>query len=160
MATRTGAHSLHSDSAREPSDCERADGRPRITLSKLFGSPAILNEGSTGAPSLATVLVSGRGLISSSPHFNLPGNQQRVTISVGSARFRSSACLRTETHAIVAPRLSARERNFLSWLKLTVSLAVISAALLVRFQFGGGTLPDWEKHAQEPVRSSLRHKAV
>ncbi|KWU43555.1 hypothetical protein RHOSPDRAFT_34865 [Rhodotorula sp. JG-1b] len=97
MATRTVAHSLHSDAAREPSDCERADGRSRITVSKLFGSPVILNEGSTARDYLA------------------------------------------------------RERNFLSWLKLTVSLAVISAALLVRFQFGGGTLPDWEKHAQEPL---------
>lgn len=50
---------------------------------------------------------------------------------------------------------AARERNFLSWTKLTVSLAVISAALLVRFQYGVGALPAWEQRAQEPVSAPL-----
>ncbi|POY72562.1 hypothetical protein BMF94_4389 [Rhodotorula taiwanensis] len=45
----------------------------------------------------------------------------------------------------------ARERNFMSWIKLTVSLAVISVALLVRFQFGSGTLPEWEQRGQMPL---------
>ncbi|BGP23205.1 DUF202 domain protein [Rhodotorula toruloides] len=46
----------------------------------------------------------------------------------------------------------ARERNFLSWIKLSSTLAVLSAALLIRFQFGSQVqLPDWEEKAQVPL---------
>ncbi|BGP54190.1 hypothetical protein JCM8202_001324 [Rhodotorula sphaerocarpa] len=56
-----------------------------------------------------------------------------------------------ENNGSTARDYLARERNFLSWTKLTVSLAVISAALLVRFQYGVGALPAWEQRAQEPL---------
>ncbi|GAA5976767.1 hypothetical protein JCM10908_005625 [Rhodotorula pacifica] len=95
MATLAAAESAVS--AQDTVDGEQGSIRRRGTVSKLLGSPTILNEGSTARDYLA------------------------------------------------------RERNFLSWLKLTVSLAVISAALLVRFQFGGVVMPDWEQHAQEPL---------
>ncbi|BGP01169.1 hypothetical protein NBRC10513v2_002121 [Rhodotorula toruloides] len=46
----------------------------------------------------------------------------------------------------------ARERNFLSWIKLSSTLAVLSAALLIRFQFGSQVqLPEWEQKAQVPL---------
>ncbi|GAA6000507.1 hypothetical protein JCM10207_008043 [Rhodosporidiobolus poonsookiae] len=46
----------------------------------------------------------------------------------------------------------ARERNFLSWIKLSSTLAVISASLLIRFQFGTRIgMPDWEVAAETPL---------
>ncbi|GAA5859985.1 hypothetical protein JCM8547_003045 [Rhodosporidiobolus lusitaniae] len=49
----------------------------------------------------------------------------------------------------------ARERNFLSWIKLTATLAIISASLLIRFRFGHGQdeeeRPRWEVDAEIPV---------
>ncbi|GAA5881643.1 hypothetical protein JCM1840_004229 [Sporobolomyces johnsonii] len=47
---------------------------------------------------------------------------------------------------------TARERTFLSWIKLTVILLAISSALLIRFQFGQGIqLPQYELDAQVPL---------
>ncbi|BGP14352.1 hypothetical protein JCM10213v2_002299 [Rhodosporidiobolus nylandii] len=46
----------------------------------------------------------------------------------------------------------ARERNFLSWIKLATTLAIISAALLIRFQFGKEiSMPQWEIDAEVPL---------
>ncbi|BGP38397.1 hypothetical protein JCM10450v2_002342 [Rhodotorula kratochvilovae] len=46
----------------------------------------------------------------------------------------------------------ARERNFLSMVKMTVTLALVAAALLIRFQFGEEIdMPVFEKHAQTPL---------
>ncbi|GAA5934904.1 DUF202 domain-containing protein [Sporobolomyces koalae] len=46
----------------------------------------------------------------------------------------------------------ARERNFLSWVKVTLYLLVISAALLLRFQLGReGSIPQVELNADTPL---------
>ncbi|GAA6055367.1 hypothetical protein JCM3770_001074 [Rhodotorula araucariae] len=46
----------------------------------------------------------------------------------------------------------ARERNFLSMIKLTTTLALVAASLLIRFQFGEQIdMPNFEKHAQTPL---------
>ncbi|GAA5976558.1 hypothetical protein JCM11641_001339 [Rhodosporidiobolus odoratus] len=46
----------------------------------------------------------------------------------------------------------ARERNFLSWIKLATTLAIISAALLIRFQFGKAVfMPQWEIDGEIPL---------
>ncbi|GAA6034889.1 hypothetical protein JCM8097_009352 [Rhodosporidiobolus ruineniae] len=46
----------------------------------------------------------------------------------------------------------ARERNFLSYIKLATTLAIISASLLIRFQFGRTIeMPRWEVEAEVPL---------
>ncbi|GAA5839822.1 hypothetical protein JCM11251_001225 [Rhodosporidiobolus azoricus] len=48
----------------------------------------------------------------------------------------------------------ARERNFLSWVKLCGFLAIISASLLIRFQFGNNDAeerPKWQINAEIPL---------
>ncbi|GAA5887255.1 hypothetical protein JCM6882_002464 [Rhodosporidiobolus microsporus] len=46
----------------------------------------------------------------------------------------------------------ARERNFLSWVKLCGFLALISASLLIRFQFGKTvSTPNWQVEAEIPL---------
>ncbi|KAM0754415.1 hypothetical protein T439DRAFT_376899 [Meredithblackwellia eburnea MCA 4105] len=45
----------------------------------------------------------------------------------------------------------ARERNWLSWVKLSVTLFVISAALLLRFSFSEDEIPNWEASAEKPL---------
>lgn len=49
---------------------------------------------------------------------------------------------------------AARERNWLTWVRLSVTLSVISAALFLRFQFGAtlGKIPKFELEAEMPVR--------
>ncbi|CEQ42192.1 SPOSA6832_03970 [Sporobolomyces salmonicolor] len=47
---------------------------------------------------------------------------------------------------------TARERTFLSWIKLTIILLAIFSALLIRFQFGQDIrLPQYELDAQVPL---------
>lgn len=47
----------------------------------------------------------------------------------------------------------AHERNYLAMAKLSLSLFVISAALLLRFHFGASVaVPPFEMAAGEPVR--------
>ncbi|GAA5892858.1 hypothetical protein JCM8208_004106 [Rhodotorula glutinis] len=46
----------------------------------------------------------------------------------------------------------ARERNFLSMVKMSTTLALVSAALLIRFQFGEEvSMPRFERYAQTPL---------
>ncbi|TNY22370.1 hypothetical protein DMC30DRAFT_147981 [Rhodotorula diobovata] len=46
----------------------------------------------------------------------------------------------------------ARERNFLSLVKLATTLALVAACLLIRFQFGDEiSMPAFEKYAQTPL---------
>lgn len=50
----------------------------------------------------------------------------------------------------------ARERNFLSWIKLTIYLVAIFSALLLRFQLGQATNdPRFQLDAETPVSFSL-----
>lgn len=53
----------------------------------------------------------------------------------------------------------ARERNWLSWVKLSVTLFVITAALLLRFSFSSHPLPHYEYDAERPVRAASAHRA-
>ncbi|KAL8278731.1 hypothetical protein RQP46_008800 [Phenoliferia psychrophenolica] len=46
---------------------------------------------------------------------------------------------------------TARERNWLSWVKLSVTLFVITAALLLRFSFSSHPLPKYEYEAERPL---------
>jgi len=49
----------------------------------------------------------------------------------------------------------ARERNFLSWIKLTIYLVAIFSALLLRFQLGQATnVPRFQLDAETPVSPS------
>lgn len=50
--------------------------------------------------------------------------------------------------------MAARERNWLSWVKLSVTLFIISATLALRFSFFAEKLPSYSFHAEEPVCSS------
>ncbi|GAA5921548.1 hypothetical protein JCM3775_003099 [Rhodotorula graminis] len=46
----------------------------------------------------------------------------------------------------------ARERNFLSMIKTATILALVSASLLIRFQFGEQvSMPQFERYAQTPL---------
>lgn len=54
------------------------------------------------------------------------------------------------------PVCAARERNWLSMVKMTSTLSAVSFALLIRFQFGDRVdMPVYEQQAQEPVRDNV-----
>ena len=55
--------------------------------------------------------------------------------------------------------VSARERNFLSWIKLTLYLIAIFAALLLRFQLGQtANVPRFQLNAETPVSTLSNHR--
>ncbi|GAA5916960.1 DUF202 domain-containing protein [Sporobolomyces salmoneus] len=60
--------------------------------------------------------------------------------------------LRIPNEGSTARDFLARERNFLSWVKLTIYLIAIFAALLLRFQLGqDGRVPHFQHNAETPL---------
>lgn len=143
MATATATHSTRTHppptpDEDAPSSLESQERRP--FSEKLWGRLIIPNDASTGASEV--LLPPQRSLIPFDPSRQLATTSVQLT-----SRFKRSEC---DADRVLS---SARERNFLSWIKLSSTLAVLSAALLIRFQFGSQVqLPEWEEKAQVPVR--------